>query len=211
MTRPRLLVVGGGGHAKVVIDTLRCLGEHEIVGCTESDSARKGQDFAGIPILVDDSVWEGCLADGVRCMSLGVGDNRRRCNVGEAARRAGFHLPALVHPHAWVSPSAKLGGGVIVMAGAVIQAEAEIGDDVIINTGATVDHDCVVGSGAHIAPGVHLCGNVLIGVGALMGVGCCVVPGAEVGEWAIVGAGSTVIDPVPPGLTFVGTPAVQRT
>ena len=114
---------------------------------------------------------------------------------------------AVVHPSAYVHPSAKLGRGTVVFAGAVVQPDAVIGDHVIVNTGATIDHDCIVGDYAHLAPGVHLAGAVQVGEGAFLGIGSVVCPGIKVGRWATLGAGGVAIRDVADGVVAVGIPA----
>ena len=119
---------------------------------------------------------------------IAVGDNKAR------KRESKKHLlyAIAIHDKAYVSTTAEIGMGTVVMAGAVVQAGSVIGRHCIINTGATVDHDCIIGDFAHIAPGVHLCGSVRVGEGALMGVGSCAIPGAKIKPWSLVRAGSVV-------------------
>ena len=116
---------------------------------------------------------------------IAVGNNYHRRKESRIARGPFLRL---MHPQAWVSPSAKIGFGTIIMAGAVIQANARIGEHCIINTGASVDHDCVVGDFAHIAPGVHLCGGVEVGEGSLLAVGLGFAPNSKIPAWSFVKA-----------------------
>lgn len=125
---------------------------------------------------------------------VAVGDNASRKREVEALENSKF--PILIHPKAWASPSATIGEGTVIMAGAVVQAEALIGKHVIVNTGATVDHDAIVGDYAHIAPGAHLCGNVHVGEGALVGVGVGVAPNTKIPAWSLVKAARLDIEPV---------------
>jgi len=207
-----VVIVGAGGHAKVIIGILEEMRAWEIAGCTTAGGS--GAESPGCPVLGGDEVLPGLRASGIRHAFVAIGDNRVRRLISEEVRRAGFTLINAISPRAVISPSVQLGHGVAVMAGAVIQVAAVLGDGAIVNTGATVDHDCHVGPYAHIAPGVNLAGRVEVGEGAFLGIGSCVIPGIRIGAWAVVGAGAAVIEDVPEGVTVVGVPArvtVRRT
>jgi sugar O-acyltransferase (sialic acid O-acetyltransferase NeuD family) len=197
-------VIGAGGHAKVVISTLRAAG-YAVVGAFDDDPLKRGGNLLGVKIL-------GITADLVntdyRAAVIAIGDNATRRNLAE--RIKGAEWITVVHPSAFVDPSVKLGQGTVVFAGSVIQPDSVVGDHVIINTASTVDHDCVVGSYAHLAPGVHLAGETHLGNGALLGIGVVVKPGCRIGEWAVVGAGGVVVRNLPANVTAFGVPAVAR-
>lgn len=202
---PQVVVLGAGGHAKVVIETLEEDGRYRIAGCTSAGEA--GLTLLGYPILGCDDVLPRLYQSGIEYAIAAIGDNAIRRRVSLWARELGFRLASAVSSRAAVSRRASLGEGTLVVRGAIVNAGATVGDGVIINTGATVDHDCVVGSYAHVAPGVHLAGHVHVGEGALVGVGACVLPGVRIGAWARVGAGAAVIADVPEGATAAGVPA----
>jgi UDP-perosamine 4-acetyltransferase len=203
----KIVVVGGGGHAKVVIEVLLAAG-WEVVGFTDAGTPA-GQAFGAVPCLGGDGALPAVRAAGVETAIIALGDNGLRSRLAAAARGLGFALGNAVHPRACLSPSVQLGEGIAVMAGAVINAATAIGDGSIVNTGATVDHDNRIGAFVHIAPGSHLAGYVTVGDGALVGVGATVGRGRplSIGERAVVGSGSVVIYDVPAGATVVGNPA----
>jgi UDP-perosamine 4-acetyltransferase len=203
--KPEVVIVGSGGHAKVIIDLIRGNREYEIVGCT---GVVPGQNnVLGVPVLGDDTVLNELFARGIRKAFVALGDNRLRCDAAARVVGMGFELIDVISAFSCVSPNATLGPGVAVMPGAVINAGAAIGAGAIVNTAASVDHDCVIGDFSHLAPGSHLAGTVTVGNGAFLGVGSTVIARVVVGEWTIVGAGAVVIRDVPAHATVVGVPA----
>jgi UDP-perosamine 4-acetyltransferase len=205
----RIVGIGAGGHAKVLIDILRLQGQTEIVGLTDRNQQLWGTRVSGVPVLGDDNVLMTLLPDvrGVFIGLGGAGDNSPRRHLYEHAIALGFEIVAAVHPKAIIANDSVLGRGTVVMAGAIVNSGARIGDNVIINTGAIVEHDCEIGNHAHIATGARLAGGVRVGEGAHVGVGASVRQGITLGETAVVGAGAAVVDDVPAGVTVVGVPA----
>lgn len=201
----KVVVVGAGGHAKVVLEVLRAAGGFDVVGLVDPDPAHA--DVLGAAVLGGDEVLPELRARGVAAAVVALGSNRARERVGEGLRAMGFALPAAVHPSALVSPSARIGDGAVVMARAVLGTLAEVGDLAIVNTGAVVEHDNRIGRAAHVAPGTALAGTVTVGDRALVGVGSAVRPGVRIGADAVVGAGSAVVADVPDGAVVGGVPA----
>lgn len=191
-------VIGSGGHAKVVISTLRASG-YDVAAIWDDDSARAGVAVLGVRV----SGTTAECPDGALAV-LAIGSNRARRKV---AAHLNLRYATVVHPTAFVHESVVLGAGTVVFAGAVIQPDARIGEHVIVNTAASIDHDCDIGDFAHVAPGVRLSGTVTLGEGAFLGIGSSAVPGARVGDWAVVAAGGVVVHPVEAGVTAVGCPA----
>jgi UDP-perosamine 4-acetyltransferase len=203
----RILGLGAGGHAKVVIEALQAAGGYELVGLL--DPRARGAVF-GVPVLGDDSLLERQYHDGVRHAFIGVGgagDTAPRRRLYELARSQGFEIVSVVHPSAVVSPSAEVGAGATILARAVVGTDVRLGEDVIVNTGAIVDHDCRVGDHVHVATGALLASGVEVGDGAHVGVGVSVRQGIRIGADSIVGAGAAVVDDVEPGVVVAGVPA----
>ena len=193
MFRQPLVMMGAGGHAKVLHALAIALG-HNIVGVCDPQLFQEGQShWRGVPVLGGDEALAQVDSAAVGLINgIGqlVGGTRARKEIYERLRQAGFSFPALVHPAAWICPSAKLTQGVQIMAGAVVQPECCIGENSIINTHASIDHDCVIGAHVHIAPGATLCGNVRVSDGAFIAAGATLIQGVTVGLGAVVGAGS---------------------
>jgi UDP-perosamine 4-acetyltransferase len=194
----RLLVVGAGGHAKVVIDAARMMGWTVVaVTGTHDDAA----EVLGIPVSRD---AEGIDADG---FIIAVGNNRIRARLFDEYRGGGLHPLSVIHPSAVIASGVRIGAGAFVAAGAVINIDATIGEDAIVNTGCTVDHDCVVGDHALVGPTASLCGESRIGAGVTFGAGASIIPVKHVGDWTVIGAGAAVVDDVPARAVFAGVPA----
>lgn len=206
----RVVGVGAGGHAKVVIDILRLLGAYELVGLLDPNPELRRTNVLGVRVLGDDNLLPKMWSDGVRHAFIGLGaiaGTQHRRRLYEMVRRYGFEIVEAVHPQAVLAASADIGHGPTVMANAVIGAAARLGDDVIVNTSAVVEHDCVVGNHVHIATGARLAGSVRVGDGALIGLGACVRQSINIGRNSIVGAGAVVVDDVPECTVVVGIPA----
>lgn len=204
MVERPFIVIGGGGHAKVVIALLLARGS-PIQGYVETDPSAVHQ-ILGLPCLGGDDRLAECAPDAVD-VALGVGGTEARSRIFVSWRARGYAFPALVHPAAFVDAAAGLSAGVQVMAGAVVQAAATVGENALLNTGCRIDHDCRIGDGAAVAPGAVLCGGVTVGAGAMVGANATILPGLQIGNGATVAAGAVVIEDVAPGARVAGVPA----
>lgn len=205
----RLLILGAGGHGRVLADAA----ERSAVGWQEIAFLDDG-----FPQLAVAGPWKvvGRFADlgGLRrdfdaCVPA-VGKALLRLSLLERARTAGFDVPVLTHPQAVVSAHARLGPGSFVAAAAVVAIGSDIGPGCIINTAATVDHDCRLAAGVHIGPGAHLAGNVEIGERAWFGIGAIARQGVRIGADATVGAGAVCVENVRDGAVVSGVPAREH-
>jgi UDP-perosamine 4-acetyltransferase len=200
----RLLIIGAGGHAKVLIEAVRAAGG-EVAGLIAP--APSGTCILGVPVLGDDDALERLRGEGLGETALGVGDNRARLILAARLAALGFVLPAIVHPAAYLSASAVLGPGAVVLQRAAVGTEVVVGHAAIVNSGAIVEHDGWLDEAAHVAPGCALAGRVRVGARTLVGVGSAVRPGVVIGADAIVGAGSAVVADVADGAVVAGCPA----
>ncbi|MCD6555197.1 MAG: acetyltransferase [Anaerolineae bacterium] len=197
-----VFLIGGGGHAKVVVATLRSAG-HRVAGVFDDDPNRQGRSVLGVPVL--GSIEQALNYKERGPFVIAIGDNRTRKSIAE--RFESLEWMSVVHPAAQIHSSVEIAPGAVVFAGVVIQPDVVIGEHTILNTGCTVDHDCTIGPFAHITPGAHLAGAVHVGEGAFLGIGSSVVPNQHIGTWAVVGAGGTVVRDVPDKTLVVGVPA----
>lgn len=208
MSRAPLIVIGAGGHARVLLDALEQIGA-KIVGLLDADASLAGRRVMGYPVLGDDEVLSLHAPDSIELVNaIGSVDSMRlRKTVYEKLRSLGYEFSTVLHPRATLSRHATAATGAQLMAGAVVQAGARLGEDVIVNTGATVDHDCVIGAHAHIAPGVTLSGNVHVGDETHVGAGAIVIQGVRIGARCTVAAGAVVLNDVREGASVKGLPA----
>jgi sugar O-acyltransferase (sialic acid O-acetyltransferase NeuD family) len=202
------LIIGTGGHGKVVLDILASVDEYRPVGFVDADAKLTGTRVGGLPVfgaihLLGRLVREHRLGAAI----IAIGDNRARASYAKAVDDARLPLVNAIHRSAVISPAAKLGRNVVVAANAVVCTETRIGDFSIINTGATVDHECEIGQAVHVCPGAHLAGRVRVEDSAFVGLGANVIQCLRIGSGAIIGAGAVVLSDIPAGATAVGVPA----
>lgn len=194
----RLLVIGAGGHAKVVIDAAGAAG-HVVVGVVGVPG--DAPSLLGHPVLQS---AEGMVADG---FIVAIGDNALRARRFNELAASGYTPASVIHPSAIIGTDVEIGAGTFLAAGVIVNTGARIAEDCILNTGCVVDHDCAIGAHAHIGPRAALCGGVVLGEGALMGVGSCARPLARVGARSVVGAGAAVVGDLPAAAVCTGVPA----
>ena len=208
MTRG-LLVLGCGGHGRVVADAAAECGYTRFAFLDDAPAA-SGESVLSGPVIGPMAMLEQLVRDWSAAI-VAVGNCGVRLGLFERLRRAGFQTPSIVHPSAVISRNAEIGNGVFVAAAAVVNVGAKIGEATIVNTGARIDHDCDIGSGCHIAPGATLSGGVTVGARTWLGTGCAVRQGVTIGADVLVGIGAAVVSDLDAGKTYVGVPARVHT
>ena len=206
----RLVLVGAGGHGRVVLDAARTMTDVEVVGFLDKTGSG---DVDGAPILGTDDLLPTLRARGVTHAIVTVGSirpARLRWDLYERIESAHLTPAVVAHRDAVVSSAATLGVGSVALAGVIVNPGARIGRNCILNTGAVIEHDCVVGDGVHVSPRAVLGGGVTVGIGAHVGIGATVLQGRRIGDGALVGAGAVVVEDVAAGVTVVGIPARPR-
>jgi sugar O-acyltransferase (sialic acid O-acetyltransferase NeuD family) len=202
-----IVVIGGGGHAKVLISVLKKLKDFRIIGYTDINN---NGEILGIKYLGDDSVLGKLISNGcAMCAVLGIGKTEKancRKRIIANLKKLGFQLPVIISPDALVNEDVKIGDATVVFDGVIINSGSRVGEAVILNTNSTIEHDCSIGDFTHIAPGVTLSGNVEIGENSFIGVASTIIHGIKVVENCIIGAGSVVIRNCRTSGTYVGNP-----
>lgn len=202
------LILGAGGHGRVLAETLLATGAG-VIGFLDADKSRHNLQVSGRPVLGG----EDLLAEYPPLnafIAIGVGSTsstEKRRALYERILSQGYEIPVIQHPSAIVSPSATLAEGVQLMAGCIVQGGVTVGANAICNTGAIIDHDCEIGAHSHIATGAVLSGTVKVGEGCHIGAGAVVIQGISIGPGTLIGAGAVVIRDIPAGARVAGVPA----
>jgi sugar O-acyltransferase (sialic acid O-acetyltransferase NeuD family) len=202
----RVVILGAGGHGKVVCDAVLSMRvpPSDLIGFVDDNPEMVGRTVMGLPVLR--GLNELDLDRSVR-VALGIGDNGARRRQFERAVALGYEPLTVVHATAVIGRGCTLGRGVVVFANAVVNPDSHIEDDVILNTACSVDHDCRIGAHAHIAPGARLAGGVTVGSETLVGIGSVVLLYKTIGSRTVVGAGAAVTSDLESDAVAVGVPA----
>lgn len=200
-----VVVIGAGGHGRVILDILRCAGR-TVCGLLDDNPDLHGQRVNGVDVLGGIEEAPRLASEGA-CFVVGIGDNLARGRVIRRFLAWGASLTTAVHPSAVIAADVAVEPGVVVMAGAVVNTGSRLGVGSCVNTRAVLDHDNILGELAHVFPGAVLTGGVQVGRYAVIGSGAVVLPYQRVGENAYVGAGAVVGHEVPPNTVVVGVPA----
>ena len=212
MKKIDLVLFGGGGHARVLLDAISASGQLIEVAVLDPGLPQGlFPRYSGIEVLGgDDMALQVAAANPAAKFAVALGAvraDRRRQRLFELAMSCGLSPMTIVHPAAIVSRRAELAPGSQVLAGAVINPGARLGANVVVNTRAVVEHDCVLGDHANVSPAACVCGGARLDEGAFVGAGSVVLQGVRIGSWATIGAGAVVLHDLPPGVCAVGNPA----
>jgi len=200
-----LLVIGAGGHARVLIDIAEKQGRYRVVGLLDDRTQLHGTQIMGYPVLGGrELLGQPNLPSHA---VVAIGSPQPRAAWQAHLEEHGFQLAVLVHPAAQIGREVQIGAGTVLMAGVAVNSGTRLGRGVIVNTAASIDHDCEIGDFVHVAPGARLAGGVRVGERSHIGIGSCVIQYLQVGADATVGAGAAVIRNVAAQSTVVGVPA----
>jgi sugar O-acyltransferase (sialic acid O-acetyltransferase NeuD family) len=197
----KVIIYGGGGLSKMIIETVRVLGAYRIVGVID-DHMEVGAEIIGSPVLGGVSELPKLYARGIRTAVNsvgGIGNYKVRLNVFQQLANAGFICPVIVHPTAHVDPSARLEAGVLVLAQSYVSGNAAVGVGTLINNSVVVSHDCVLGQCVNLSPGAMLAGDVIIGDFTQIGMNATVNIGVKIGSECLIGNGATIKKDMPDG------------
>jgi sugar O-acyltransferase (sialic acid O-acetyltransferase NeuD family) len=203
-----IILLGGGGHCKSVIDTINSLGKYNIVGILDIKD-KKGSKIYNIEVIGTDDELINHYNNGVKnaFISLGsIGDTRVRRKLNDNIKNVGMTLPNIIDPTAILPENIEIGEGNFIGKGVILNSDVKIGVNCIINSGSIIEHDCIVDDYVHIAPGSTLSGSVNIGSDSHIGTNSAIIQNIVIGENTIIGAGSVVVKDIGNNKKAYGNP-----
>jgi UDP-perosamine 4-acetyltransferase len=204
----KVLIIGAGGHARVVYEILDTDPNADLVAFVDNTPRGSDEEIMGVSVIGPHSVVDEYIESGARGVCIAVGDNEIRSRHYEKfTEKKGLTPINAVHDNAHVSPNASIGHGIVIQSSAEVMTNAVIGDNSIVNTGSIVEHETTIGDHTHVGPGTTVAGRVDIEDRVHIGMGCDIKEHVHIGENAVVGAGSVVLDDVPAGTMVAGSPA----
>ncbi len=207
--RNDILVVGAGGHCRVVLSILSHYKELNVVGIADKNSKSLGEEILGIQVQYTWDDFQAVYDEGVPNAVLAVGSNKKRKHLFNELTEIGYSIKTLIDPSALIDKGAIIGIGTTICMGVKIGPLVSIGDNCIIYTGTVIDHETIIKNDCFIAPGVCIAGRVSIENGSFVGIGCSINENIKIGANTVIGAGSVVINDFPPNTKAAGVPARQ--
>lgn len=204
----RILLIGGGGHCKSVLDSLITSSDFTEIAIIDTKE-NLGEEILNRKVIGTDDDLERLFNEGYKnaFITVGsIGDTRLRRKLFNMINKIGFNIPSIIDSSAVVSKNTRIGRGIYVGKNAVINAGAKISEGAIINTGTIVEHDCIVDEFVHIAPGAVLCGDVVIEENVHIGARAVIKQQIRIGSNSIIGMGSVVLNDVPSNSIGYGNP-----
>ena len=202
-----IIILGAGGHGKVVAEIAGLMGKWDNIAFLDDNSKLK--EVSGIPVI-GSFADTALLKDRYKSAFVAIGDTSIRMRLIDQLSSNGFDIPVLIHPFSCVSKDCSIGRGSVVMAGVVINPGTVVGNGCIINTSSSIDHDCIVEDGVHISPGAHIGGTVKIGSNCWICIGASISNNVTIGDDSIVAAGASVIADIGKNIMVAGVPAIEK-
>ncbi len=206
--KPKLLIIGAGGHGLVVADAAQEQGSWSEIAFLDDEV--KGELIIANCKVVGVTADASSLLHQYQNLFVAIGDNKRRLQLIKERMSDGFNIPIIIHPSSVVSTNAEIGSGSFIAANSVVGVGAKLGKGCIINTGATVDHENLLSDGVHVSPGAHLGGGVRVGSCSWIGIGASVREQVSIGNDVIVGAGAAVVSNAEDKQQMLGVPACKK-
>ncbi len=201
-----IVVIGAGGHAKVVISTLQACGS-AILGFTNTSS--EISSILGVPFIGSDQKIEEYNPKEI-LLAIGIGSiksNNNRKRIFELWKNKNYSFAIIIHPSAIIDNNSEISEGAQILMGTTIQTGVKIKENCIINTKSSIDHDSIIHSHSHISPGATICGNVIIGTSCHIGASATIIQNIQIGEQSTIGAGAVVIKHAEKNGILAGVPA----
>ncbi|WLR52978.1 acetyltransferase [Bacillus tianshenii] len=202
----KIVLLGSGGHCKVIQDIVKAGGEYELFGLLDDKETghvvKDGIHYA--PISFAHELLE---SDCDVRLVISIGNNRIRKKIAEKLNLPNEKYATLVHPSAVLGSNVTIGAGAVVMPGAMINADSKVGKHNIVNTRSVIEHDNLLEDYVHLSPNASAAGGVTIAEGTHVGIGASIIPGIHIEEWTVIGAGAAVVHNLPAYCTAAGVPA----
>ncbi|WP_028043145.1 acetyltransferase [Candidatus Stoquefichus massiliensis] len=211
-TIKKMIIIGAGGHGKVVADIAK-KNQYEVIGfIDDNENKKKNGKYDVIGTIKDIDMYLNSDDDKYSNLYffVAIGNNQMREEISKLLMKKGIIQPTLIHPSAVIDDSVSIGEGTVVMANVVINADTNVGSACIINTSSSVDHDCIIEDYVHISPGVHIAGTVKVGKRTWIGIGTSIINNISLNEYVIIGAGSSVIKDIDDKGIYFGIPAKKN-
>lgn len=202
-----VLIIGAGGHCRVVLSILRFYRNFNVIGIADRDSKNIGEEISGSVIKYLWNDFTEIYEKGTRYTVIAIGDNNERKEIFSRLSSIGFEIPTIIHPSAIIEKDAVLGNGCVICMGVKIGTQVTIGKNGIVYTGSIIDHEAKIGDHVFLAPGCNIAGRVTIGDSSFVGIGSTIKEKIIVGDKAVIGAGSVVISDISDNTTVAGVPA----
>lgn len=209
--KEKVIIVGDGGHAKIVIDILREMNQYDLLGVTSKQTNKS--EFYGLPVLGNDEILDHYSEKGIKNIALGIGgfkNNELRTLIYKKLFKKGFNIINAIHPKSVIAKSVIIGKGVVVFAGVILNPEVKLGNNVIVATGSTIDHETIIEDHCLISAGVTIGANNRIGQGTLCALGSKVISAVTIGEKSLIAAGAVVVSDLPSNSIVFGIPAKEK-
>jgi sugar O-acyltransferase (sialic acid O-acetyltransferase NeuD family) len=203
-----IILVGGGGHCKSVIDSLNRLNQYNIRGIIDREE-NLGKIISGYKVIGTDNDLEKLFSQGIKYafITLGsIGNPTIRIKLYNLCKSISFTIPKIIDSTAIISDNADIGFGTFVAKGVIINSDTVIGENAIINTGSIIEHDCRIGNNVHISPGVTVGGSVSVGINSHIGIGSTIIQNISIGRNVIIGSSSNVIRDISDNIKAYGNP-----
>jgi sugar O-acyltransferase (sialic acid O-acetyltransferase NeuD family) len=207
-----LVIVGAGGHAKILLDIASKSAEFEVVGVVSKEDDPQ-DDIMGFKIYKGDNYLLEFKNKGVSSVAIGIGgytNNNLRKEMYYRLKELGFEIANLIDPTAIISKTVKMGEGVVIFAGVIINTEVVIGNNVIIATGSTIDHETIIEDHVLVSAGVTVGAGDVIQEGALLALGSNVISRINIGMNSLIGAGAVVVNDIENNAKVFGVPAKPK-
>lgn len=209
--KKEIILIGGGGHAESMIDSIHTMNQFKIIGILDSEK-KTGTEISGVPIIGNDSDLSYYFHMGIRNAVIAVGstgDAVPRKKLFELCRKTGYQFPNIIDKSSVLPHALQIGEGNFIGKGVIINSRVRIGDACIFNTGSILEHGCTIEDFVHIAPGCVLCGNVRVKADSHIGAHSVIIQNVTIGNDTIIGAGSLVLYDIASGQVAYGSPAQE--